>query len=137
MDIQTKQPTTTGDPQFFAGEVFIDRIATDPGRVRANLVRFTPGARNAWHRHIHGQTLHVVDGIGLVQSRGEAVTVIRAGDTVWTPPDEWHWHGAAPITSWRISRFGRVRLRESWDRRPNGEAVSLTMSTGTPEPRRR
>ena len=96
MDIQTKQPTATGDPQYFAGDVFIDRIATDPGRVRANLVRFTPGARNAWHRHIHGQTLHVVDGIGLVQSRGEVVTVIRAGDSVWTPPGEWHWHGAAP-----------------------------------------
>ena len=21
---------------------------------------------------------------------------IRAGDVIYTPPDEWHWHGAAP-----------------------------------------
>ena len=21
---------------------------------------------------------------------------MRAGDIVWTPPGQWHWHGAAP-----------------------------------------
>jgi quercetin dioxygenase-like cupin family protein len=21
---------------------------------------------------------------------------VRAGDIIWTPPGEWHWHGAAP-----------------------------------------
>jgi quercetin dioxygenase-like cupin family protein len=120
MEIQPKLPTSTGDPAFFVGEVFIDRIATDPGRVRANLVRFTPGARNSWHRHIHGQTLHVVDGIGLVQSRGEATTVIRAGDTIWTPPDEWHWHGAAPdhfmahLAIWEGPAEGESRPETEW-----------------------
>ena len=29
-------------------------------------------------------------------ARGGPVEDIRAGDTVHTPPDEWHWHGAAP-----------------------------------------
>ncbi|WP_329181306.1 cupin domain-containing protein [Streptomyces decoyicus] len=43
-----------------------------------------------------GQTLHVTEGIGLVQSRGGEVVVMRPGDTVHTPPGEWHWHGAAP-----------------------------------------
>jgi quercetin dioxygenase-like cupin family protein len=28
--------------------------------------------------------------------RGGAVEEIRAGDIVTAPPDEWHWHGAAP-----------------------------------------
>jgi hypothetical protein len=36
MEIQAKQPTTTGDPRFFEGEAFIDRIATDPVRVRCS-----------------------------------------------------------------------------------------------------
>jgi quercetin dioxygenase-like cupin family protein len=40
--------------------------------------------------------LHVTEGAGLVQSRGGDIVDIRAGDVVYTPPDEWHWHGAAP-----------------------------------------
>jgi tRNA (cmo5U34)-methyltransferase len=59
-------------------------------------VHFTPGARTAWHSHTNGQTLHVTDGEGLVQSRGEPVVTIHSGDTVHTPGDEWHWHGATP-----------------------------------------
>jgi quercetin dioxygenase-like cupin family protein len=38
----------------------------------------------------------VTEGHGLVQSRGADVTEIGPGDTVYTPPGEWHWHGAAP-----------------------------------------
>jgi quercetin dioxygenase-like cupin family protein len=59
-------------------------------------VHFAPGARTAWHRHANGQTLHVTEGIGLTRSRGGDVLAIRPGDTVWCPPGEWHWHGAAP-----------------------------------------
>ena len=33
---------------------------------------------------------------GLVQSRGGEVIEIRPGDTIYPPPGEWHWHGAAP-----------------------------------------
>ena len=43
-----------------------------------------------------GQTLHVTEGIGRIQSRGGEAVEIRAGDTIHTPPGEWHWHGAAP-----------------------------------------
>jgi quercetin dioxygenase-like cupin family protein len=39
--------------------------------------------------------LHVTEGVGLIQSRGGQV-LHRAGDTIYTPPGEWHWHGAAP-----------------------------------------
>jgi len=82
----------------FTGEVWVDTIseAQAPSRVRAAVVRFAPCARTAWHRHKLGQTLHVTEGIGLVQSRGGEVLVMRPGDTVHTPPGEWHWHGAAP-----------------------------------------
>jgi quercetin dioxygenase-like cupin family protein len=61
-------------------------------------VRFSPGARTAWHAHPQGQILHVIDGTGLVQERGGQVREIRPGDTVWTGADEWHWHGAGPRT---------------------------------------
>jgi quercetin dioxygenase-like cupin family protein len=98
VEIQPKQATTKGPADRFTGDVWFDVIASGaaPSRIRVNAVRFSPGARTAWHAHAVGQTLYVVDGIGLVQSRGEAVAEIHPGDVVATPPGEWHWHGAAP-----------------------------------------
>ena len=83
---------------MFTGDVWFDVIAAGqpPSRLRVNLVRFAPGAHTAWHRHANGQTLHVTDGLGLVQARGGDVVEMRPGDTVYTAPGEWHWHGAAP-----------------------------------------
>jgi 4-carboxymuconolactone decarboxylase len=40
-----------------------------------------------------GQTLHVTDGVGLVATRNGTVIKMRAGDTVYTPQGEEHWHG--------------------------------------------
>ncbi len=34
--------------------------------------------------------------VGRVQAEGGPVREIRPGDTVWIPPGEKHWHGAAP-----------------------------------------
>ena len=97
MDILTKQPSVRGPAEWFTGVVYFDVIApADQARLKVNSVHFTPGARTAWHRHLNGQILHVTEGIGLTQSRGGEVTVICPGDTVWCPPREWHWHGAAP-----------------------------------------
>jgi quercetin dioxygenase-like cupin family protein len=98
MRVLPKQPTTKGSADRFTGEVWIDIVASGegPSPMRVNVVRFAPGARNAWHAHALGQTLHVTDGIGRMQSRGGDVLEIRAGDTIQTPPGEWHWHGAAP-----------------------------------------
>ena len=75
-------------------------------------MRFAPCARTAWHCHAVGQTLHVTDGIGLVQSRGGKVIEIRPSDTIYTPPGEWHWHGAAPehfmthLAMWEVDEQG-------------------------------
>lgn len=98
MEITPKPPTTKGPPEMFTGDVWFDVIAKgeEPLRLRVNLVRFAPGARTAWHSHAKGQTLHVTAGQGRVQARGGEVLSIRAGDTIVTPPGEWHWHGAAP-----------------------------------------
>jgi quercetin dioxygenase-like cupin family protein len=98
MEIKPKQPTAKGPVETFTGDVWVDAIANgeEPSRVRVNLVRFSPGARSAWHSHVLGQTLHVTEGAGLAQSRGGDIVKIRAGDVIYTPADEEHWHGATP-----------------------------------------
>jgi quercetin dioxygenase-like cupin family protein len=42
--------------------------------------------------------LHVTEGAGLAQVRGQRPEEIRAGDTVRAEPGEWHWHGAGVAT---------------------------------------
>ena len=98
MHIVTKQPTVKGPADRFTGDVWFDVIARgdEPLRIRVNAVRFSPGARTAWHSHAVGQTLYVTEGRGLGQNRGGDVIDLRPGDTIYTPPGEWHWHGAAP-----------------------------------------
>ncbi|MFD9547251.1 cupin domain-containing protein [Nocardia salmonicida] len=96
MEKLRKQPSGKGPEQWFTGEVWFDQIyqGREPSRARVNAVHFTPCARTAWHTHAVGQTLHVTEGIGIVASRDGAVIVMCPGDTVHTPPGEWHWHGA-------------------------------------------
>jgi quercetin dioxygenase-like cupin family protein len=98
MEIKPKPPTFKGPADWFTGDVWIDSIVQpeDQSTLTAGAVHFHPGARTAWHHHDGGQTLYVTEGEGRVQSRGEQVVVIRAGDVIRTPSGEWHWHGAAP-----------------------------------------
>jgi quercetin dioxygenase-like cupin family protein len=98
VEIKPKPPTNRAPRETFTGDAWLDVIVRgeEPSRVRVSIVRFAPGARNAWHRHAVGQTVHIADGVGRMQARGEAVMEVRAGDTIHTPPGEWHWHGAAP-----------------------------------------
>ena len=90
--------TATGPGESFTGTVFIDTVAapTEPSRLGAASVHFTPGARTAWHTHPYGQTIYVTEGVGLCQRRGGEIEVIRPGDRVFFEPDEHHWHGAVP-----------------------------------------
>ncbi|MGV9666308.1 (R)-mandelonitrile lyase [Nocardia niigatensis] len=96
MERLTNPPTGKGPADWFTGDVWFDQIyrGEEPSRTRINTVRFAPCARTAWHTHAVGQTLHVTEGIGLVATRNGRVIVMRPGDTVRTPPGEWHWHGA-------------------------------------------
>ena len=95
------RPTRKASSEYFTGTVWQDPIieAAKPARVRALKVAFEPGARTAWHTHPLGQTLHVISGIGLMGLRNEAPQLIKAGDTVWIPPGEEHWHGASAANS--------------------------------------
>jgi|SRR6185369_1292752 quercetin dioxygenase-like cupin family protein len=91
-------PTSKAPPENFTGDAWIDQIirGVPPSRMRVAKVRFAPGARNAWHSHAVGQTVHVTEGHGRIQARGGEILEMGPGDTVYTPPGEWHWHGATP-----------------------------------------
>lgn len=110
--------TATGPAECFTGTVYIDgiRSADDQSSVGCAHVRFTPGARTAWHTHPRGQTLYVTDGIGYVARRGGDVQEIRPGDVVFIEPGEEHWHGA---TAERL--MAHVAIQEADE---NGEVVT-------------
>jgi len=78
------QPSGKGPAEYFTGTVRIDPLFNPPApaRVFGASVTFEPGARTAWHTHPLGQTL-----------------IVTAGDVVWIPPSEKHWHGATPATA--------------------------------------
>jgi quercetin dioxygenase-like cupin family protein len=94
------QASAIGPSDWFTGAVRIDPLfqAPDPAHVSCAYVTFEPGARTAWHTHPLGQTLVVTAGCGWVQREGGPIEEIHAGDVVWFPPNEKHWHGATPTT---------------------------------------
>src|SRR6202790_3561599 len=106
------RPARLAPKEYFTGTVWQDPIiATEaPARIVANCVSFEPGARTAWHTHPLGQTLYVVSGVGRAQTKGAPIQEIRAGDTVWIPPGEKHWHGASPKNA-----MVHVAMHESLD----------------------
>jgi quercetin dioxygenase-like cupin family protein len=95
------EPSAKGPAEYFTGTVRVDMLlsAPDPARLVSANVTFEPGARTAWHTHPLGQTLVVTSGCGRVQRWGGPIEEIRPGDVVWFPPEEKHWHGAAPTTA--------------------------------------
>jgi quercetin dioxygenase-like cupin family protein len=113
--IAAGRPSKRAPESYFTGVVWQDPIveAPDPARVNAIRVSFEPGARTNWHTHPYGQTLHVLSGLGRVQSRGGPVREIRPGDTVWIPPGEEHWHGASPEAA-----MVHLAIQERKDGRP-------------------
>ena len=87
-----------GPAENFTGTVSVSSPfqAVAPGTAGGATVTFSAGARTAWHTHPRGQTLIVVEGLGLVQQQGQPAHVIRSGDIVTIPPHVRHWHGAGP-----------------------------------------
>ena len=59
MEISRKPPTDKGPAETFTGDVWVDPITRDLPASQLNVaaVRFSPGARSAWHSHDGGQTL--------------------------------------------------------------------------------
>lgn len=99
MEHITDTATLKAPAERFTGDVYLNMIEapTEPARLAAGLVRFTPGARTNWHSHALGQVLYITDGVGLVGTRNGIVIRVSAGETVKCPAGEEHWHGATDI----------------------------------------
>jgi quercetin dioxygenase-like cupin family protein len=82
--------------EHFTGDVWFGALAPKPTEEALNAlgVLFAPGARTDWHWHPEGQTLYVVSGAGKVQTADGETTSVGAGDVVYAPPGEVHWHGS-------------------------------------------
>jgi len=119
MDITTdpSRPSVEGPEDWFTGDVRIDPLFNPEGdaRAAASSVTFEPGARTAWHTHPLGQRLVITSGCGLVQREDGPIEAVRAGDVVWFPPGERHWHGARPEKA-----MSHLAIQEQLD----GEAVT-------------
>jgi quercetin dioxygenase-like cupin family protein len=124
--------TAAGPEDWFTGSVYIDAVAAPSGasRVSASSVHFTPGARTAWHTHPNGQTIWVLEGIGLCQRRGGPVEVIRPGDRVFFEPDEEHWHGASATRF--MTHIAMLQVDDDGNTAMWGDHVSDEDYTATP-----
>lgn len=123
MKIQrSDRATNKGPASSFTGDVYVDTIAIDGSGLSAGIVHFTPGSRTAWHRHELGQTIHITEGVGLVQRRGGPIMEIHPSDTIFFEPNEDHWHGAAPDRF--MVHTAIVRLPDSGTSTEWGELVT-------------
>jgi quercetin dioxygenase-like cupin family protein len=93
-------PSSIATAENFTGIVRRDGLIRSevPGRVGTGVVTFEPGARTAWHTHPVGQILIITAGRGWVRSAGQQRYEVTAGDSVWIPANERHWHGATDTT---------------------------------------
>lgn len=101
MNIEPAAPTVKNPPEQFAGDVWLDMIAVphdEDQRMTVAVVRFAPGARTAWHSHARGQYLRVTQGVARFGTRDGATVDVHAGQTLYTPPGQEHWHAAAEGT---------------------------------------
>ena len=84
-------------------------LATNTSRARSTSARcrapdrslnalgvlFEPEARTDWHTHPDGQVLYIASGSGKVQTDDGDTVNVSAGDVVYSPAGEKHWHGAS------------------------------------------
>ncbi len=90
-------PWIAAPAEHFTGPVWFGDMSSTDDEEDMNVlgVQFAPGSRTDWHSHPGGQVLHVVAGRGTVMNKGGERVEMSAGDTVTTPANEMHWHGAA------------------------------------------
>ena len=99
MPIHPRQPTAKGPADWFTGDVYIDAIARgeEPSRVRVSGRCASPPAPAP-----HGTPTPSARPCTSPRARAwcspAAARSSRSGPatSVYTPADEWHWHGAAP-----------------------------------------
>jgi quercetin dioxygenase-like cupin family protein len=79
------------------------------GDLTAMRTVLDPDVVSSWHTHPAGQFLMVLSGVGRAQRDGGEIVELRAGDAVWFGPDERHWHGSAPQSSFSYVSVQGVR----------------------------
>ena len=95
-----KSQATLVDRTDFVGVVWRQdlHVPDDERGVEVLAVFFDAGARTRPHIHEVDQTLHVLDGEGVLATQ-TSLQPIKTGDIVFIPRGVWHWHGATPTTS--------------------------------------
>jgi len=68
-------------------------LVPDSNEYEINNVNFGRGVRLKFHSHDSEQVLIVTAGMGIVATEQEE-TVVTAGDVIFIPKGEKHWHGA-------------------------------------------
>ncbi len=134
MRVQPGIPPRIGSQEPFTGGVHID--ATVPSglssSLRVNAVHLSPGARSAWHPHAAGQHLRVVEGVGPIHERDQAISALTPGATVHTQPAVWHWPRATPdhvMPHFAVRQAPRSGGESAW-----GDQVSDEKYDGQPGP---
>jgi len=83
-------------PDFVTGPgVTVQELVSESKDFNINIVNFGKGERNKFHSHDSEQYLVITRGKGIIATETEQQE-IKAGDIVFIPADEIHWHGAAP-----------------------------------------
>lgn len=99
MNIEPRTLSIKNPAAQFVGDVWFDAIAAPheaDQRMVVGLVKFAPGARTAWHSHARGQYLRVTQGVARFGDRDGNIIEVHAGQTLYTPPGQDHWHASAP-----------------------------------------
>jgi len=115
------QPMDVGHFTGLARSKPLMEASKEPTSASVAVVRFEPGVRNFWHSHAGGQLIHVIEGEGWVQAKGQEARRIVTGDSVATEPNEVHWHGAG-----RLGPVAQVVINL-------GETTWLTESPAPPD----
>jgi quercetin dioxygenase-like cupin family protein len=76
--------------------LFLFDIPREETELTAMTVELRDGARATWHSHPRGQILVAISGLGQIQAEEGELVELEPGDSIWAPPGERHWHGAAP-----------------------------------------
>lgn len=102
--------------EMFTGPVLRQDVveADTSDQHRVSEITFTKGARTKLHAHTTDQILLITAGDGVVGTRTERHEV-GAGDVVFIPAGEPHFHGAAEaadMTHWSVLGASRTTILE-------------------------
>jgi quercetin dioxygenase-like cupin family protein len=101
------------DPLFTGTDVTRQLVAPDSKQFKMSILNFGKGVRNRFHAHDGEQILIVTAGKGIVATETEE-RVVTAGDIVFFPAGEKHWHGAAKDSEFSqlsVSKMGNSMTR--------------------------